>query len=139
MPSLPIQVIQGQNHSRVGRSRALTTAPRRGSAELAQWFERWMVYAQRCKIAFLGVAAGAVAVYCPPTPFASARARRSNLRDQSGEARIDSESQCRFSRATCHRELPTTAEQDAKNATSSLQKFKFKWDAYENTRRNPPE
>lgn len=106
MPTLPIVLSHGQRHTRYNR-RALTTAPKpRGRQPvyvepLQACAERWIALARRYKIAMFGIAGAVIAVYCPPNPFQSARAKHAHLGAHYPARYKPSESRCAFSRARC--------------------------------------
>lgn len=127
MPSLPLPVSHGQRHPRNGH-RLLKTGPTNRKQQIEPfhvWAERWLIYLRRYKYAMIGVASAAIAVYCPPSPFSSARERHQHLGTHYPTTFSTMHSRCSFSRMTSSRE-PTTVDQDTESAYMSLEKLKFK-------------
>jgi len=136
MPSLQIAFPHGQRHPRHSR-RALMTAPRPGRERpvhvepLHAFADRWLALARRYKIAMVGVAGAAIAVYCPQNPFQSARAKHAHLGGHYPSRYNTSDTRCSFARLGCQ-EDPTTIDDDTRQATHSLDKLRFKLEASEN-------
>jgi hypothetical protein len=83
------------------------TAPRPGREQPAHieplhaCAERWLALAKRYRIALVGVAAAAIAVYCPQNPFQSARAKQAHLGGHYPSIYKTNESRCSFARVRC--------------------------------------
>jgi hypothetical protein len=107
MPSLPLPVSHGQRHPRYGH-RLLKTGPANRKEQIEPfhvWAERWLVYLRRYKYAMIGVASAAIAVYCPPSPFSSARERHQHLGTHYPTTFSTTHSRCSFSSIKSSREV----------------------------------
>jgi hypothetical protein len=80
---------------RPGRERPVHVEP------LHAFAERWLALARRYKIAMVGVAGAAIAVYCPQNPFQSARAKHAHLGGHYPSRYNTSDTRCSFARLGC--------------------------------------
>ncbi|CCA71697.1 hypothetical protein PIIN_05632 [Serendipita indica DSM 11827] len=85
----------------------------------------------------LGFVGAAICAYCPPAPFASARARHTQYTEAFHSNLTSCGRRCQSSLHACAKKQSTSVEQDMQDLAWSMEKIKFKLAASQWDDRDP--